>query len=316
MGAIPSRAAGVDQGETRRAYNNQQDVQAMLAYRARAAQGGASGTTRVAQCPIAHDAAGAHRDELNPLNNIPHLAQAAAPNQTELLSTERVVSSIPRAPTSAGAGGSPYDAPGQCPVPHGAAASGCPVDHNGKDGEQPEKWEYPSPQQFYNALARKGWETPEENVDMMVLIHNFLNERAWQEVVEWEKLAGSDPSALQLARFQGRPGTLSPRARLFGWLGWAMPDKFSVEPPFDRHDWVVRRAPTGANAQGAEVRYVIDYYSTPDDTDENEASFHLDVRPAIDSLDAVRMRWKRAMEEYEAGTLFAPFVTPEPAAAS
>jgi len=49
------------------------------------------------------------------------------------------------------------------------------------------KWEYPSPQQFYNALVRKGWETPEEHIETMVDIHNFLNERAWNEVVKWEE---------------------------------------------------------------------------------------------------------------------------------
>jgi hypothetical protein len=48
-------------------------------------------------------------------------------------------------------------------------------------------WEYPSPQQFYNALVRKGWETPEESIEMVVAIHNFLNERAWEEVMKWEK---------------------------------------------------------------------------------------------------------------------------------
>lgn len=52
--------------------------------------------------------------------------------------------------------------------------------HNGK-------WEYPSPQQFYNALVRKGWETPEESIEMVVAIHNFLNERAWEEVMAWER---------------------------------------------------------------------------------------------------------------------------------
>ena len=48
------------------------------------------------------------------------------------------------------------------------------------------KWEYPSAQQFYNALVRKGWETPEEHVQTMVDIHNFLNEEAWQEILKWE----------------------------------------------------------------------------------------------------------------------------------
>lgn len=49
-------------------------------------------------------------------------------------------------------------------------------------------WEYPSPQQFYNALVRKGWETPEEHVETMVQIHNFLNEQAWNEVLKWEQM--------------------------------------------------------------------------------------------------------------------------------
>lgn len=82
---------------------------------------------------------------------MPELAQTPAVNQTIELPTSRVESSIPR-DTSA-------------------------------------KWEYPSPQQFYNALVRKGWETPEEHIETMVDIHNFLNEQAWQEVLKWEKRA-------------------------------------------------------------------------------------------------------------------------------
>lgn len=61
--------------------------------------------------------------------------------------------------------------------------SSIPRDHSGRT------WEYPSPQQFYNALVRKGWETPEEHIETMVEIHNFLNEAAWNEVLKWEKRA-------------------------------------------------------------------------------------------------------------------------------
>lgn len=85
---------------------------------------------------------------LNPLNQIPTLTQERAPSQTLDLPIERTESSIPR------------DAAG--------------------------RWEYPSPQQFYNALVRKGWETPENEVETMVQIHNFLNEKAWEEVQKWE----------------------------------------------------------------------------------------------------------------------------------
>lgn len=99
----------------------------------------------LATCPVDHGTSGA----LNPLNQMPTLAQERAPGQTTDLPLDRETSSIPRARDSS-------------------------------------KWEYPSAQQFYNALVRKGWETPEEHVQVMVDIHNFLNEEAWQEILKWE----------------------------------------------------------------------------------------------------------------------------------
>ncbi|WFD01289.1 holocytochrome-c synthase [Malassezia yamatoensis] len=309
MGATLS-SPNAQEGAVHVAQNNQQAVAALLLRQKQLQQG----RDVSAKCPIAHlPSSSQHTSEsLNPLNQMPYLSQDVAPSQNVDLSKERTVSSIPRAPTSAAPGDSPYDRTGQCPIPNGerqTPASSCPVQHD-KSSEEPGNWEYPSPQQFYNALVRKGWETPEENVEMMVMIHNFLNERAWQEVIEWEKLSGSDVSQLQLARFQGRPGTLSPRARVFHWLGWAMPSRFNTEPPFDRHDWVVRRAPTPDSPVGEEVRYIIDYYSSPDDPDTDEPSFYLDVRPALDSLGAARARWKKTWEEYRNGELFAAFHDP------
>lgn len=59
---------------------------------------------------------------------------------------------------------------------------------------------------------------------------------------------------------------------------------YSTEPPFDRHDWVIRRPRTGE-----EVRYVIDYYSAPP-TPDGEPVFALDVRPALDSVQSVKER--------------------------
>lgn len=92
-------------------------------------------------------------EKLNELNMMPsQLSQSRQPDQKIDLPTERVISSIPK------------------------AASG------------DSKWEYPSPQQFYNALRRKGWETPEEHIETMVDIHNFLNEEAWQQVLKWEAM--------------------------------------------------------------------------------------------------------------------------------
>lgn len=100
-------------------------------------------------CPM-HNENTPVTDKLNELNMMPTLTQQRQDDQQVELPTERVVSSIPKA----------------------------------KDTSS--KWEYPSPQQFYNALRRKGWETPEEEIETMVDIHNFLNEEAWNEVLKWE----------------------------------------------------------------------------------------------------------------------------------
>jgi Cytochrome c/c1 heme lyase len=106
-------------------------------------------------CPISHNAPAKEAQcpvdhtALNPLNQMPSLSQTPAQNQITNLSLSRTQSSISR--------------------------------------DQSSKWEYPSPQQFYNALVRKGWETPEEHIETMVEIHNFLNEEAWEEVKKWER---------------------------------------------------------------------------------------------------------------------------------
>ncbi|KAG5718833.1 Cytochrome c heme lyase [Termitomyces sp. T112] len=213
---------------------------------------------KAAQCPVDHTvppkAAQCPVDNggLNPLNQMPQLAQAPAPNQTIYLPTARTESSIPR--------------------------------------DSSNRWDYPSPQQFYNALVRKGWETPEEHVETMVDIHNFLNERAWEEVLRWEKRE-YEHDDLQLARFKGRPGEISPKARFWMFAGWLFPSRFNSEPPFDRHDWIVRRPRTGE-----EVRYVIDYYSAPPEPDGSPV-FSLDVRPALDSFSSVKQRIAVATEE-------------------
>jgi cytochrome c heme-lyase len=113
-----------------------------------------------AKCPVDHSAMKKKADteaaqcpvqhDVNPLNQMPELQQhPISSNQSTSLPTERVVSTIPR--------------------------------------DERAKWEYPSPQQFYNALVKKGWETPENHIETMVEIHNFLNEQAWSEVVRWEE---------------------------------------------------------------------------------------------------------------------------------
>jgi len=143
--------------------------------------------------------------------------------------------------------------------------------------------------------VRKGWETPEEHVETMVEIHNFLNEEAWQEVMKWEKRLPNGDQA-QLAKFQGNPGKLSPKARLHLWAGMLFPSKFITEAPFDRHDWVVTRPSTDPSAPPITTRYVIDYHSAPPD-DEGNPVFFLDVRPALDSFESIKERIAVAVEE-------------------
>lgn len=213
---------------------------------------------------------------LNPLNNMPlFLSNERAADQTQDLPLSRERSTIPKG-----------------------------------DGSL---WEYPSPQQMYNAMLRKGYtDTPVDAVESMVSVHNFLNEGAWAEIMGWERrfargvvegyrvcrrgeenangaLGVEDPFDTttwedkhipppKLLRFTGRPTETSPKAQMLQWAGWAWPGRFASNPPFDRHDWFVQRC----DERGCtEVRYVIDYYEgEPEPT--GEPVFYLDVRPAID----------------------------------
>lgn len=171
-------------------------------------------------CPVPHDKKEEPKSilsQLNPLNYMfPDLSQKPAENQTVVLPTSREPSTIPK-----GTG----------------------------DGN----WEYPSPQQMYNALLRKGYsDTDVTAVESMVSVHNFLNEGAWGEILHWESIFGqglwrgrqicrrgednieeeldkqwngneSDPS---LVRFQGRPKDLTPKATMLQVLGWIYPSKY------------------------------------------------------------------------------------------
>ncbi|TPX57468.1 holocytochrome-c synthase [Powellomyces hirtus] len=196
-------------------------------------------------CPVDHTGSST---PLNPLNMMPNLSQTPAAEQEAALPTARTQSSIPRSDAKS-------------------------------------TWEYPSPQQFYNALVRKGYETPVHEVSGMVDIHNFLNEACWDEIRKWEKRFHCDCKDLKLKKFQGRPKDLTPKARVYSWFG--------VDKPFDRHDWTVDRC-------GEDVRYVLDYYSSPDEM-PGMPVFNVDVRPALDSpsaiFDRARMGAQRIWEK-------------------
>lgn len=89
-----------------------------------------------------------------------------------------------------------------------------------------ENWVYPSPASFYSALQRKDRNPNARDMGIVVPIHNAVNERVWNQVLEWEREAmglepGQDPGS-KLVSFVGKPKEVSPRARwktLIGCVG-------------------------------------------------------------------------------------------------
>ncbi|KAH8095385.1 holocytochrome-c synthase [Aureococcus anophagefferens] len=150
------------------------------------------------------------------------------------------------------------------------------------------RWTYPSPQMFWNSLVRKGkvGGASEGDMDTVIAVHNSMNEATWAKILEWEAL--SDPGAPRRGSRGSRGGRRStaPRPGSSSSLGTRSPST----------------ATTGSSSgDGAEVRYVIDYYSDEAATarDETPKTMHdvgavksilLDVRPALDSPAAL---WDR-----------------------
>ncbi|KAJ5172425.1 hypothetical protein N7492_005018 [Penicillium capsulatum] len=227
------------------------------------------------------------------------------------LSSDREISTIPRAsdpgatktcPENQKQPASPYSASAT------AASHGCPSNSESETGrdEATGNWIYPSEKQFFEALMRKG-NSPSStssaselatSVASIIPIHNAVNERAWKQILDWERKApSSDPGSQKcggpkLYSFRGlgvEPQFLSPRARINGWLGY--------QRPFDRHDWVVERC------DGEQVEYVIDFYQgktsgsngtqpgLTGNAGPGKLSFFLDVRPKLNSYEGWRMRF-------------------------
>jgi cytochrome c heme-lyase len=110
----------------------------------------------------------------------------------------------------------------------------------------------------------------------------------------------SDCKDPKLLKFQGKPRELSPRARFLSL--------FSGNKPFDRHDWTIDRC-------GTPVRYILDYYSGPDEEISKgffSPTFYVDVRPALDSPTAAFDRTRKFFGElYD--SMFGSTGTPAPA---
>ncbi|KAI8925304.1 cytochrome c/c1 heme lyase-domain-containing protein [Entophlyctis helioformis] len=192
--------------------------------------------------PTATAGASHEQPSLASLNNMPAPSQLPAPGQAMPLSTEREASTIPM-------GGV----------------------HSGSN------WIYPSEQMFFNAMRRKNWNPDETDMSVVVPIHNAVNERCWQHILDWESMHKTNCAQPKLLKFQGRPRDYSPKARIRQLFGYKL--------PFDRHDWVVDRC-------GTPVTYVIDFYSGASSGKPGEVSFYLDVRPAI-SLQGIADRLRK-----------------------
>lgn len=101
-----------------------------------------------------------------------------ATSGSDLLSKDRVISSIPR--TSA--------------------------DSN---------WVYPSEKQFFNAMLRKNWSPEEKDMKTVVPLHNMVNEVAWRYILNWERGQGGEKcGGIQLTSFKGDAKKITPRAAI------------------------------------------------------------------------------------------------------
>ena len=84
-------------------------------------------------------------------------------------------------------------------------------------------WVYPSEAQFFAAMNRKQHNPRKEDMKSIVPIHNVVNERAWQQVCEWEEGRGGQKcGGIKLVSFQGKPSQLSLRARWNMLLGYGL----------------------------------------------------------------------------------------------
>lgn len=147
---------------------------------ARAAEASKAQSTPT-QCPVDHTARQPSRSWTQTVTSyIPFWSSAPAepapsatrPGAKSGLETDRVISSIPRSTSN----------PEACPVEHGASANA--EIESGAHGSG--NWVYPSEKMFFEAMKRKGYDARVADMKTVVPIHNAVNERAWQQINEWE----------------------------------------------------------------------------------------------------------------------------------
>lgn len=227
-----------------------------------------------AGCPVDHETQAAYLEQARSSRS----GAGAVAEDGHHLSNEREISSIPR-----------YY------MEHEQSENSA---HANSDemGDQDHKWVYPSPSQFYNAVRRKNHNARAEDMNIVVPIHNAVNEQAWRMIRDWEK-HWNEPGSPEpeLVNFVGRP-------RDYTWRAW-MRSLAGYQMPFDRHDWVVVRP--SESGEPKTMRYIIDFYAGRNPTEsssealtkasdpKNKISFYLDVRPAPDTVEGIAMRLHR-----------------------
>lgn len=88
-------------------------------------------------------------------------------------------------------------------------------------------------------MKRKNFEPSAEDMSFVVALHNSVNEKGWNKILQWEAKYAQTCAQPKLKRFEGKPDQLSPKARFLNLFGY--------EAPFDRHDWVVDRCGQGSH---------------------------------------------------------------------
>ena len=124
---------------------------------------------------------------------------------------------------------------------------------NSEDGQE---WLNPSANQLYRSLKRKNKPIEHEDSLSVAAIHAIVTQQTWDNIMKYEDLHKTQCPSPKLARFEGRDGFYSPKAKFFHYV-------MGLPWPYDRHDWTVDRC-------GKEVEYVIDYYAIPVVNEHNQ----------------------------------------------
>ena len=68
-------------------------------------------------------------------------------------------------------------------------------------------WVYPSQAQFFKALQRKEHDPSAGDMSTVVPIHNAVNERAWRDILSWEREVGAGDDARRAGAGRPRAGS-------------------------------------------------------------------------------------------------------------